>query len=152
MNQTEIDEAVNLIAELDEKRTQEDWQLYELVKGAYEVCVKENYAFGGVCVPHRLSDAAFIAAAPLMARTVAAQAEKIKRLEAYKAFFDWFWGKYTEQALCLDDAADALDTLLTLGLVVSEPYNPAIHGESGAQEWGCELGDPWYSKNAAMKE
>jgi UDP-N-acetylglucosamine enolpyruvyl transferase len=72
MNQTEIDEAVKLIAELDGKRTQGDWQ--KLAEWAVEGKIRT------IC--DRVNDSAYIAAAPLMARTVAAQAEKIKRLEA----------------------------------------------------------------------
>jgi hypothetical protein len=78
MNQTEIDEAVKLIAELDGKRTQGDWQ--KLAEWAVEGKIRT------IC--DKVNDSAYIAAAPLMARTVAAQAEKIKRLEAANQWQD----------------------------------------------------------------
>lgn len=67
---TSLSDKVARVKELDAKRTQGEWQLYELIARAYEVCIKDKYAFGGVCVPHRESDAAFIAHAPQMAALI----------------------------------------------------------------------------------
>jgi len=90
MNQTEIAEAVKLIAELDGKRTQGEWLHVTPAasNGWSTVRLPSGYSVDEICTafaPSRAKqDCAFIAAAPLMARTVAAQAEKIKQLEGAK--------------------------------------------------------------------
>jgi hypothetical protein len=81
MNQQEIDEAVKLIAELDGKRTQGYWFFDDDYSG-YIMTKDNGKDYVLLAEEDGLSehDSNFIAAAPLMARTVAAQAKKIDEI------------------------------------------------------------------------
>lgn len=77
---TNIDKRIDEIMELDKARTQGEWELYELLPQAYEICAKDNYAFGGVCVPVKKTNAQFIAKAPEMASIIRElQAQVVER-------------------------------------------------------------------------
>lgn len=85
MNKQELDDAVALIAELDAKRTPGSFtvnnqELSGWMDNAIYILANENIArmFGR----NASANAEYIAAAPLMARTVAAQAARIKELES----------------------------------------------------------------------
>jgi DNA repair ATPase RecN len=51
------------LRKLCEAATPGPWKVFHLIKGAYEVCRRDDYARGGICVPHRQDNAEFIAAA-----------------------------------------------------------------------------------------
>jgi len=80
MNQTEIDEAVKLMCDAIKA---EDYKIAsEQNTSADEDYILQIIEETDLFDYKRLARAAFESAAPLMARVVAAQAEKIKRLEA----------------------------------------------------------------------
>lgn len=69
---------------------------------------------------------------------------EIPVVEPYKAFFKAIWYAYCEQSFQLEDAETIINTAVENGLVKEESYDPQVHGEAMAGEWGLEYGDPCY--------
>ena len=71
---------------LDEAATPGPWKVFAMFGdgGPQEVCRADDYAMGGVCVPHRKDDAALIANLRNSVPAILAMAEDRKRSEKHR--------------------------------------------------------------------
>lgn len=70
---------IALLRQLAAKAKPQPWKVFNLLRGAYEICRADDYATGGVCVPHRKDDADYIVVA---VNALPALLDRIQRDEA----------------------------------------------------------------------